>query len=118
MADVKKHIEELARQAKINAKGQKMACGCSTCREATDEADKIMVRLTTEKCSTFALSVAILMYYRLSQLHQQVIGPFRLNDLEDDLLENCERLGLSPDALTDAINNAVRTRIQPKDGPV
>jgi hypothetical protein len=118
MADIRKMVDDLAAAAKVGAKGQKMACGCSTCQEAVDEAERIVLRLFEEKCETFALAVAIIAYGRLSHVFGEIMGEARLDRFEDRLERDCNAIGMRPTALMNAMDESRRTRVKPKVGPV
>jgi len=116
MADIKKQVEDLAREARIAARGEKTICGCSTCREAVEEVDKIIADLLGRYCETFTLAVAVVMQARLSTIFENSIGPIRVIGLMTHFLEETDELGRSPEALTRLMMDA--RKANPKDGPV
>lgn len=104
MADVKKIVEELAKEAGLNAKGNKMLCQCSTCGDVVKEAEALMMRLTEAHCSTFAWAVAIIASQRMGYVFHDGIGSIRAIMWETDIEDDCGDMGMSPDTFAAAVH--------------
>lgn len=93
--DIKKQIEEMAREAGVAAKGQAMLCHCATCEDAITEAEATVEDLCKNFCGQFAWYVAAIMLYRLRSL-------YGVNDAlaaaihEMDIVTRTQDMGLPP----------------------